>query len=152
MGAQSPRVTVVVAEPPQATPLRAERVTAAIADPVRPAPLMADRVSVARRPVITRVMPNSVSKTATNVALTLTGQGLADPTDLRFLRNGIADGAIHFTGLTATGDGTQATVTITSIDSAAPVGDRVLQIVGTGAPPPTATPAGTGTNVLQITP
>ncbi len=143
------RVSAVVSPTPtQASPLRAPRVSAVVSPtPAQAAPLAALRVAVERQPVITGVSPASLARGSANVPLTLTGQGLASPTALQFLRNGANDTLITYSNLTATPDGTQATVTI-NIAGTAVIAGRVLQITAGGL---SSTPAGTGTNVLQIT-
>jgi YD repeat-containing protein len=132
-----------------ATPLvQAKRVSAAVRQtPVQTGPLRAAAVAAERQPVITAVSPAAVARGSSNVTLTLTGQGLANPTALAFLLNGANDGLITQSNLTALPDGSQATVTI-SIPSTATIAGRVLQITAGGSP---STPAGTGTNVLQVT-
>jgi YD repeat-containing protein len=147
--ARTARVSVALAgAPPQAAPLPAPRVSLAVSQiPAQAAPLTAARVSVNRQPVITGVSPGSLARGSSNVTLTLTGQGLASPTGLAFLRNGANDPLITYSNLTATPDGTQATATVT-IGGTAVIAGRVLQITAGGV---TSTPAGTGTNVLQVT-
>jgi YD repeat-containing protein len=147
--ARAARVSVALAgAPPQAVPLTGARVSLAVSQtPAQAAPLAAARVSLNRQPVITGVSPGSLARGSSNVTLTITGQGLANATALQFLRNGANDTLITYTNLTATPDGTQATATI-SIGSGAVIAGRVLQITAGGV---TSTPAGTGTNVLQVT-
>lgn len=144
------RVTLNVPPPgpTQATPLRANRVSvnAPPGGPPQASPLTATRVSVERQPVITAVSPGSVARGASNVTLTLTGVGLTSPAALQFLRNGANDALITYSGLTASSD-TQATVTI-SVAATAVIAGRVLQITAGSV---NSTPAGTGTNVLQVT-
>lgn len=127
---------------------RAPRVTGVVASPpTQAAPLAAGRVTAARQPVITGVLPASVAQSAGGATLTLTGQGLGNPPSLlQFLLNGSPDPAFTVTGLTGSADGTSATATITFPGTVA-LGGRALQITA-GVP---STPAGTGSNVLQIT-
>ncbi len=147
LGALGVSATVSPA-PAQASPLGALGVSATISPaPAQAMPLLALGVSGTREPLITAVTPASVARGATNLGLVLTGKGLANPTALAFLLNGVADTAITSTGLTATPDGTQASVTI-SVASTAAIAGRVLQMTAGGA---SSTPAGTGANVLQVT-
>lgn len=126
----------------------ARRVSATVRQtPVQTGPLRAASVAAERQPVILAVNPASIARGSSNVTLTLTGQGLANPTALSFLLNGTNDGLITYSNLTALPDGSQATVTI-SIGSGATIAGRVLQITAGGF---SSTPAGTGTNVLQVT-
>jgi hypothetical protein len=164
----APRVSVSVSQPPtQATPLAASRVSLAVSQPPTQAaalsaprvslaasqpptqatPLTARRVAVERQPVITGISPGSIARGSSNVSLTLTGQGLANATALQFLNNGTNDTLITYSNLAASPDGTQATVTV-NIGSAAVIAGRVAQITAGGV---ISTPAGTGTNVLQVT-
>ena len=115
--------------------------------PTQVGPLMAAGVAVERKPVITGVSPAAIARRSADVVLTLTGEGLSSPTALRFLAGGVPDASITVSALTASADGTQATATI-SIAGTAAIGGRTLQITAAGT---ASTPAGTGTNVLQIT-
>ncbi len=138
---------VVAPVPTQANPLRAPAVTGLVLTPPTQAiPLPAVPVTGTRQPLITAVSPASVARGSTNVTLTLTGQGLSSPTALQFLLNGANDTTISVSNLTARGS-TQATATI-SIASTATIAARVLQLTAGGV---NSTPAGTGTNVLQVT-
>ena len=143
------RVTVNIPPggPTQATPLRASRVTVNIppGGPTQALPLRAVRVSVERRPVITGVSPTSIARGSSNVTLTLTGQGLTGATALQFLNNGSNDTLITYTNLTVVSD-TQVTATV-SIGATAAITGRAIQMTAAGV---ISTPAGTGTNVLQV--
>jgi hypothetical protein len=143
------RVSLAVSQPPtQAAALSAPRVSlAASQPPTQATPLTARRVAVERQPVITGISPGSIARGSSNVSLTLTGQGLANATALQFLNNGTNDTLITYSNLAASPDGTQATVTV-NIGSAAVIAGRVAQITAGGV---ISTPAGTGTNVLQVT-
>jgi YD repeat-containing protein len=103
-------------------------------------------------PVITSVSPASAARGATNVSITLTGSGLAGATQLSFLTkiggSFVADTNFTITDLSAVGDGTLATATI-SVSTSAVLGAHVVQIEVAGA---TSTRNGTGTNTFTVTP
>lgn len=103
-------------------------------------------------PVVTSVSPVSVARGATNVSITLTGFGLAGATQLSFLTkigsSFVADNNFTITDLSAVGDGTLATATI-SVSSTAVLGAHVVQIQVAGA---TSTQNGTGTNLFTVNP
>jgi hypothetical protein len=103
-------------------------------------------------PVVASVSPASASRGATNVSITLTGVGLDGATQLSFLTkvgsSWVPDTNITVTDLSAVGDGTLATATI-SIGSTAVLGGHVVQIQVSGV---TSTPTGTGTNVFTVNP
>ncbi len=144
--ARAGRVSGILSPAPtQANPVAAPRVSGTTSQPpTQAAPLTALRVSGNRAPTITSVSPAMIPQGSTPI--TFTGQGLANPTQLQFLRNGVPDGTISYSNLTANGEGTQATATVTA--TSAPAGPRVVQITAGGA---SSTPAGYGSNVLQIT-
>ncbi len=126
-------------------------VSAALAE--SPATLQASPgVTSSWEPVITSVTPASGARGATSVSISLTGVGLAAATQLSFLAkvgsSWVADTNITVTDLTAMGDGTLATATI-SVGSSAVLGGHVVQIQVAGA---TSTRDGTGTNVFTVNP
>ncbi len=67
---------------------------------------------------------------------------------LQFLLDGSTDSSISVGPLTPNADGTQVTTTVT-IPATAPIAGRVLRLTTAGGA--SSTPAGTGTNVLQVT-
>jgi YD repeat-containing protein len=103
-------------------------------------------------PVITSVSPASAARGATNISITLTGFGLAGATQLSFLAkvgsSFVADTNFTITDLSAVGDGTLATVTI-SVGTGAVLGGHVVQIQVAGT---LSTPNGTGMNVFTVNP
>ncbi len=145
--ARAGRVSGILSPAPtQANPVAAPRVSGTTSQPpTQASPLTALRVSGNRAPAITGVSPATIPQGSTPV--TFTGQGLANPTQLQFLRNGAPDGTISYSNLAASSD-TQATATVTV--TSAPAGPRVVQITA-GDPAMSSTPAGYGANVLQIT-
>jgi hypothetical protein len=103
-------------------------------------------------PVITSVSPASAARGATNISITLTGFGLASATQLSFLAkvgsSFAADTNFTITDLSAVGDGTLATATI-SVGTGAVLGGHVVQIQVAGT---LSTPNGTGMNVFTVNP
>ena len=104
------------------------------------------QVSVSLEPLVSSISPAAAARGTTNLTLTMTGSGLGGATAIDFLLNNAADGAITATNLTATPDGTQATVQI-SITSGATTGPRVVRI---HAPAGTTTSVGAGGNVFTV--
>jgi YD repeat-containing protein len=103
-------------------------------------------VTVTVGPVITSVSPPNGARGSVDLAVTVTGSGLADATSLAFLLNNTSDPNVTVTGLTASPDGTQATATI-SIGVGAAVGGRVMQITTLDG---TSTAAGTGGDIFTV--
>ena len=103
-------------------------------------------VSVSQEPLITAVSPAAAVHGAINIALTVTGSGLAGTTALELLLNNAVDTAITVTGLTAAADGTQLTAQISLATSAA-AGPRVVRARG---PAGVTTSVGTGGNVFTV--
>lgn len=102
-------------------------------------------LTVALQPVITGVAPGAGARDSV-LTLTLTGAGLGGATGVTFLRNNAADAALSVSSLSASGDGTQATLTLT-IAAGAVVGDRIVQIT---TPAGTSSPLGTGGNRFTV--
>jgi YD repeat-containing protein len=152
---------IVALEPPVLRFLAAAQIGVQVADPglralVAPAigvaPAMGGAFSVAAlvsmslEPLITSVSPAAAPRGATNLALTVTGSGLAAATGLEFLLNNAADAAVTVANVNAAPDGTHVTAQI-SIASTAAVGPRVVR----GRTPAAATTsAGTGGNVFTV--
>jgi YD repeat-containing protein len=125
---------------------------AALAPPVGVGPhaspgfVEASPVSASFAPVIVTVSPAAATRGAADLAVTLTGSGLAGVTALEFLRNASPDPAITVTDLTATPDGTTASARV-SIAGSAALGPRVVRVRAQAG---STTSAGTGGNVFTV--
>jgi YD repeat-containing protein len=139
---------VSVGSPPPplgADPLPSAPIGVAPADSLRAMPLAVPGLAVARRPVVTGVIPTAATR-GTTVLVTLTGAGLEGLTGLAVLKAGAADPDTSVSELAADPSGTQATATLFIAGTAAP-GSRILQvIVGSDR----STVLGTGRNVLTV--
>jgi len=146
----APSVSVQVAPPtpPQAATPSAVPVSVMVSPASAPTPATSEAapVAVTMEPVVTGVAPASAARGTANLALTLTGAGLAGATSLTFLRNNAADSTITIADLIVNEAGTQATATI-SIAAGAATGGRVVQISKPGG---NSTVASTGANVLTV--
>jgi YD repeat-containing protein len=117
-----------------------------VAPPIGVAFAGAALVSVGVEPLITSVSPAATARGASNLALTVTGSGLAGTTSLEFLINGALDTAVTVVNVSAAPDGAHVTAQI-SIASTAVVGSRVVRARGSAG---TTTAAGTGGNVFVV--
>ena len=106
----------------------------------------ATAVSVSFGPVITSVSPAAGALGAVGLAVTLTGAGFNDATQVTFLRNNVPDTTISTTLVSVSPDGTQATLQL-SIASGALTGARVVEIT---TPSGASTVVGTGANIFTV--
>lgn len=111
-----------------------------------PSSMTSTRMSVSVSSVITGVSPGAGSRGATGLAVTITGAGFADATQVTFLLNNVADTMITSSIISVNPDGTEATLDL-SIASGAATGVRVVRIT---APAGISTILGTGANLFTV--
>jgi YD repeat-containing protein len=111
-----------------------------------PSAVTTTAVSVSVSPVITDVSPATGVRGATGLAVTLTGAGFSDATQVTFLRNNVTDTTITTSLVSVSPDGTQATLSL-SIATGAVTGARVVKIT---TPMGASTVVGTGANVFTV--
>jgi hypothetical protein len=116
--------------------------------PATATPLVSPAVALSREPIITGLVPSRAAQGMTTVALTIAGAGLTGASALSFFLNGVPDGTISVTGLTASPEGTAATALL-SIAPSAPLGDRLVTITTPAGPSPNL---GLGSNRFTVTP
>ena len=97
-------------------------------------------------PVITGVSPASGACGAVDLAITLTGAGFNNATQVTFLRNNAPDTTITTSLVSVSPDGAQATLSV-SIATGALTGVRVVKIT---TPLGASTAVGTGANLFTV--